>query len=106
MRSAAGLMRGRYFSSGGDEVVSGACLSLTFPGLLACTNKLLQNERCYLEDPVTSVALKNGNTTLDDLLSHFVGGVHDVLRTAGKTPVVWEEVIPFPSFLQPLRLFH
>lgn len=62
------------------------------PRSLQLIPSIPQNDACYEEDPTTSGALLTKNTTLDDLLSAFVEGVHHELRAAGKTPVVWEEV--------------
>ncbi|GAA5980843.1 hypothetical protein JCM10908_003888 [Rhodotorula pacifica] len=71
LHEAATLTPSPLLSSGGDEV----------------------NERCYLEDEDTSAAMLRYNSTLDDLLSEFVNGVHDSIRERAKTPVVWEEMV-------------
>ncbi|CAH7681249.1 family 20 glycoside hydrolase [Phakopsora pachyrhizi] len=68
---AASLFPGSLLSTGGDEI----------------------NKRCYEDDEVTQSSLKSKNQTLNQALNHFVTETHQVLRKAGRTPVVWEEIV-------------
>ncbi|KZW01500.1 N-acetylhexosaminidase [Exidia glandulosa HHB12029] len=70
-KAAASIVPSKYFSTGGDEV----------------------NSNCYTQDTVTQAALKSKNLTFEQALSNFVSGTHKSLATAGKTPVVWEEMV-------------
>lgn len=65
--TVAALSTSPYFSTGGDEI----------------------NVPCYMEDPVVNASTAN----LNDSISTFVSGLHTTLRSAGKTPVVWEEMV-------------
>ncbi|GAA5879825.1 hypothetical protein JCM8547_005776 [Rhodosporidiobolus lusitaniae] len=71
VKSVTSLSSSQYFSTGGDEV----------------------NELCYMEDPVTGGVMNSTGASLDDLLMTFVSGLHETVRAAGKTPVVWEEMV-------------
>ncbi|EJD50624.1 N-acetylhexosaminidase [Auricularia subglabra TFB-10046 SS5] len=70
-KSAASKMPGRFFSTGGDEI----------------------NSNCYAKDSVTQAALKTKNQTLEQALNAFTQRTHAALAAAGKTPVVWEEMV-------------
>lgn len=71
IEAASGMFKSRLFSTGGDEV----------------------NARCYLDDPETQQALQRSGRTLEQALDVFTQSTHGVLRNAGKTPVVWEEMV-------------
>ncbi|KIR82856.1 hexosaminidase [Cryptococcus gattii E566] len=71
LQEVSSLSKGRYFSTGGDEI----------------------NVNCMLEDLPTTSALKARGWTLDDALDHFTKKTHAPLRHAGKTPVVWQEMV-------------
>ncbi|OAX35229.1 glycoside hydrolase family 20 protein [Rhizopogon vinicolor AM-OR11-026] len=60
-----------YFSTGGDEL----------------------NTNCYADDYLTQQQLNSTNTTLNDALNTFTQAAHGALISAGKTPVVWEEMV-------------
>ncbi|OJA11466.1 hypothetical protein AZE42_10272 [Rhizopogon vesiculosus] len=60
-----------YFSTGGDEL----------------------NTNCYADDYPTQQQLNSTNTTLNDALNTFTQAAHGALISAGKTPVVWEEMV-------------
>ncbi|KAG8961610.1 N-acetyl-glucosamine-6-phosphate deacetylase [Tulasnella sp. 419] len=62
---------GKYFSTGGDEI----------------------NANCYTEDPETQAQLKANGQTLDQALDVFTKETHAVVTKAGKSPVVWEEMV-------------
>ncbi|KAG8981547.1 N-acetyl-glucosamine-6-phosphate deacetylase, partial [Tulasnella sp. 427] len=61
----------KYFSSGGDEV----------------------NFACYAHDPQTQSELKSSKKTLETALASYVEQTHSTITAAGKTPVVWEEMV-------------
>ncbi|GAA5909082.1 beta-N-acetylhexosaminidase [Sporobolomyces salmoneus] len=71
LASSSSQFPSKYFSTGGDEI----------------------NDACYQTDPSTSALLSANNATLNDLLFKFVNGTHGTLRSVGKTPVVWEELV-------------
>ncbi|KAH7103347.1 N-acetylhexosaminidase [Auriculariales sp. MPI-PUGE-AT-0066] len=71
LSALAGVMPGKYFSTGGDEV----------------------NEGCYGSDQPTQADLKASGKTLRDTISSFVQSTHQTLGQKGKTPVVWEEMV-------------
>ncbi|GAA5918632.1 hypothetical protein JCM6882_007887 [Rhodosporidiobolus microsporus] len=79
VKSAMSMTKAPYFSTGGDEV----------------------NEACYSQDSLVSTILTRRNTTVKALLDAFVSGLHGTVREAGKTPVVWEEMVL--DFELPLR---
>ncbi|KAK0464781.1 beta-hexosaminidase [Desarmillaria tabescens] len=61
----------KYFSTGGDEI----------------------NFNCYDQDEVTQADLAARGITITQALGLFTEATHGVLRAAGKTPVVWEEML-------------
>ncbi|KAG8964045.1 N-acetyl-glucosamine-6-phosphate deacetylase [Tulasnella sp. 425] len=69
--SVMGMFPSKYFSPGGDEV----------------------NFKCYAHDPQSQVELKSSKKTLEKALSSYVEQTHSVITGAGKTPVVWEEMV-------------
>ncbi|WVQ81171.1 hypothetical protein IAT38_003293 [Cryptococcus sp. DSM 104549] len=71
LESVAGLGAGKYFSTGGDEI----------------------NMNCMLTDKHTTASLKANNWSIDDALDHFTAVTHAPIRKAGKTPVVWQEMV-------------
>ncbi|KAF8901265.1 N-acetylhexosaminidase [Mucidula mucida] len=60
-----------YFSLGGDEI----------------------NAQCYTDDTETQSALNSTGETFTDALNKFTTATHGAVRDAGKTPVVWEEMV-------------
>ncbi|KAF8315602.1 N-acetylhexosaminidase [Clavulina sp. PMI_390] len=62
---------GTLFSTGGDEI----------------------NANCYNTDNATQAELASKGITFDQALSDFVVNGHAAVRKAGKTPVVWEEMV-------------
>jgi hexosaminidase len=62
---------GKYFSTGGDEL----------------------NTKCYDIDDSTQSDLQSSGKTLEQALDTFTQASHEVLTSAGKTPVVWEEMV-------------
>ncbi|KAG8734073.1 N-acetyl-glucosamine-6-phosphate deacetylase [Ceratobasidium sp. 414] len=62
---------GTLFSTGGDEV----------------------NTNCYAEDQSVQNKLKEQNIPIDDALDKFTNVTHAAVRSAGRTPVVWEEMV-------------
>ena len=76
--NAANIFSGNYFSTGGDEI----------------------NTKWYADDPQTQQALSASGKTLAQALDDFVQAEHKALKGAGKTAVVWEElVLTFPVTL-------
>ncbi|KAG8917844.1 N-acetyl-glucosamine-6-phosphate deacetylase [Tulasnella sp. 417] len=69
--SVMGMFPSKYFSSGGDEV----------------------NFNCYAHDAQTQTELKLSKKTLEKALASYVEQTHSVVTGAGKTPVVWEEMV-------------
>ncbi|EJC97794.1 beta-hexosaminidase [Fomitiporia mediterranea MF3/22] len=69
--AVASMMPSSLLSTGGDEV----------------------NEPCYAEDTQTQAALNATGMTIEQALSNFTQATHGALRDAGKTPVVWEEMV-------------
>ncbi|KAK0201564.1 beta-hexosaminidase [Desarmillaria ectypa] len=61
----------KYFSTGGDEI----------------------NFNCYANDNVTQADLAARGITITQALDSFTESTHGALRAAGKTPVVWEEML-------------
>ncbi|KAF8754955.1 beta-acetyl hexosaminidase like [Rhizoctonia solani] len=62
---------GTLFSSGGDEI----------------------NAKCYAEDEETQKQLQNQGLDFEGALNVFTNQTHKAIRDAGRTPVVWEEMI-------------
>ncbi|TCD65815.1 N-acetyl-glucosamine-6-phosphate deacetylase [Steccherinum ochraceum] len=71
LHAAAHLFPSPFFSTGGDEL----------------------NANCYDQDAETQQILNSTGQTLEQALSGFVGATHTALRSVGKTPVVWEEMV-------------
>ena len=69
--SFSSLFSSKLFSTGGDEI----------------------NLLCYQDDAATQTALSNAKLTFEQALSKFTQATHKVLTDAGKTPVVWEEMV-------------
>ncbi len=65
------MFTSKYFSTGGDEI----------------------NANCYTDDAVTQADLSASGQTFTQALSSFTESTHKALRAAGKTPVVWEEMV-------------
>ncbi|KAG7444220.1 N-acetylhexosaminidase [Guyanagaster necrorhizus] len=61
----------KYFSTGGDEI----------------------NFNCYDDDNVTQADLAAKGVTITQALNSFTESTHGALHVAGKTPVVWEEMV-------------
>ncbi|KAK4703376.1 hexosaminidase, partial [Phenoliferia sp. Uapishka_3] len=70
-RTAAGLVTGIYFSTGGDEI----------------------NTKCYSADPTMNATTIASDNSINAGLKTFVHGIHDAVRELNKTPVVWEEMV-------------
>jgi len=68
--SVADLFPGQYFSTGGDEI----------------------NSPCYAEDEETQTALNSTGKSFEQALDAFTQATHRVLKSKGKTAVVWEEM--------------
>ncbi|EKM79144.1 hypothetical protein AGABI1DRAFT_113758 [Agaricus bisporus var. burnettii JB137-S8] len=64
-----------------------------FPSTLFSTGGDEINANCYEMDNQTQSDLNTSGKTLDEALASFVGATHEVVRGAGKTPVVWEEIV-------------
>ncbi|KAG9103012.1 N-acetyl-glucosamine-6-phosphate deacetylase [Ceratobasidium sp. 370] len=62
---------GTLFSTGGDEI----------------------NAKCYAEDQPTQDELKKQGITIEGALDKFTNVTHAAVRSAGRTPVVWEEMV-------------
>ncbi|KAG8770215.1 N-acetyl-glucosamine-6-phosphate deacetylase [Ceratobasidium sp. 428] len=62
---------GTLFSTGGDEI----------------------NAKCYAEDQPTQDELKKQGITIEGALNKFTNVTHAAVRSAGRTPVVWEEMV-------------
>ncbi|KAJ1303293.1 hypothetical protein OPQ81_011490 [Rhizoctonia solani] len=62
---------GTLFSSGGDEI----------------------NAKCYAEDEETQKQLQSQGLDFEDALDVFTNQTHKAIRDAGRTPVVWEEMV-------------
>ncbi|KAI0072037.1 N-acetylhexosaminidase [Panus rudis PR-1116 ss-1] len=71
LSAAAKIFPSSMFSTGGDEI----------------------NTNCYEHDNQTQAILQYTGQTLDQALSAFTQTTHGALRNAGKTPVVWEEMV-------------
>ena len=48
---------------------------------------------CYAADDETQAELNSTGKTVFDALSDFTATTHGALRSLGKTPVVWEEMV-------------
>jgi hypothetical protein len=48
-----------------------------------------------MDDAVTAKSLEDKGWTLDQALDNFVAEVHEPIRQAGKTPVVWQEMVRY-----------
>ncbi|KAF7767960.1 CAZyme family GH20 [Agaricus bisporus var. burnettii] len=70
IKSMTSMFPSPLFSTGGDEI----------------------NANCYEKDDQTQSDLNASGQTLDEALASFVGATHEVVRGAGKTPVVWQEI--------------
>lgn len=70
-KATTDLLPSKYFSTGGDEL----------------------NMDCYVNDTVTQNYLQKTNTTIDQGLDVFTKETHRTLNEAGKTPVVWQEMV-------------
>jgi len=71
LSSISSRFPGKYFSTGGDEI----------------------NTECYAVDEPTQQALNATNQTVEQALNTFTEVTHGVLQAAGKTTVVWEEMV-------------
>ncbi|KAF8479979.1 N-acetylhexosaminidase [Gautieria morchelliformis] len=70
-RSVSSDFPSKYLSTGGDEL----------------------NTACYSQDNETQAELKASGQTLEQALNTFTQAIHSTLKAAGKTPVVWEEMV-------------
>ncbi|KAJ6477180.1 N-acetylhexosaminidase [Mycena vitilis] len=71
LKAAAGMFQSQLFSTGGDEL----------------------NANCYTQDNQTQASLASGNKTFAQALDTFTQASHAALRSAGKSAVVWEEMV-------------
>ncbi|CAL1713569.1 unnamed protein product [Somion occarium] len=71
LTAAAKLFPSKFFSTGGDEV----------------------NTECYANDSQTQSILQSTGQTFEQALSGFMQTTQGALEKAGKTPVVWEEMV-------------
>lgn len=69
--AVASVFPSKYVSTGGDEV----------------------NTNCYNDDAETQASLNASGQTLDEALNTFLQATHGTLKKAGKTPIVWEEMV-------------
>ncbi|KAF8262392.1 glycoside hydrolase family 20 protein [Lactarius quietus] len=69
LSAVAEMFPSTLFSTGGDEI----------------------NARCYTDDAETQQEL--GGRTLNQALDAFTQATHGAIRSLGKTPVVWEEMV-------------
>ncbi|KAJ3566885.1 hypothetical protein NP233_g6718 [Leucocoprinus birnbaumii] len=76
-------------------------VSSMFPSKLLSTGGDELNTNCYSKDAQTQQDLKSQGKTLEQALDTFTQATHSALRTAGKTPVVWEGA---PQSYQAVRL--
>lgn len=70
-KSVAAAFPSKYMSTGGDEL----------------------NTECYAQDSETQADLKASGQTFEQALNTFTQATHGALRQAGKTPIVWEEMV-------------
>ncbi|KAG7088809.1 hypothetical protein E1B28_012769 [Marasmius oreades] len=71
LTAVASKLPSKFFHTGGDEV----------------------NVPCYDQDQQTQQELHSSGRTLEQAIGHWVDATHDKLRSIGKTPVVWEEMV-------------
>ncbi|KAJ7626592.1 N-acetylhexosaminidase [Mycena polygramma] len=71
LKAAAGMFQSQLFSTGGDEL----------------------NANCYTQDNETQASLASGNKTIAQALDTFTQASHAALRSAGKSAIVWEEMV-------------
>ncbi|KAH7911725.1 N-acetylhexosaminidase [Hygrophoropsis aurantiaca] len=69
--AVAKMFPSKFFSTGGDEI----------------------NENCYTQDTETQQNLKASGQDIEQALSSFTQSTHGALKSMGKTPVVWEEMV-------------
>jgi N-acetyl-beta-hexosaminidase len=69
--SVASTFPSKYISTGGDEVNTG----------------------CFSNDNETQNILRSTGQTIEQVLNSFTQATHGALRNAGKTPIVWEEMV-------------
>ncbi|TFK48766.1 N-acetylhexosaminidase [Heliocybe sulcata] len=68
-------------------------LSKMFPSKLLSTGGDELNINCYDQDEVTQGTLNKTGKTLEQALDSFTQATHSALAQAGKTPIVWEEMV-------------
>ncbi|KAH9932733.1 N-acetylhexosaminidase [Epithele typhae] len=68
-------------------------MSKMFPSTLFSTGGDELNTKCYDIDEPTQASLNASGKTLEQALDTFTQTTHKVLTDAGKTPVVWEEMV-------------
>ncbi|EJC98414.1 N-acetylhexosaminidase [Fomitiporia mediterranea MF3/22] len=71
LADVANLFPSSLFSTGGDEI----------------------NANCYQNDEETQQSLSSSGKTIEQALDGFTNVTHKAVRDAGKTPVVWEEMV-------------
>ncbi|KZT28738.1 glycoside hydrolase family 20 protein [Neolentinus lepideus HHB14362 ss-1] len=68
-------------------------VSKMFPSKFVSTGGDELNVNCYDQDSVTQGTLNKTGQTLEQALDSFTQATHGALAKAGKTPVVWEEMV-------------
>ncbi|EPQ54821.1 N-acetylhexosaminidase [Gloeophyllum trabeum ATCC 11539] len=68
-------------------------VSKLFPSKFVSTGGDELNVNCYDQDPVTQATLNATGQTLEQALDTFTQATHGALKEAGKTPIVWEEMV-------------
>ncbi|KAL0064340.1 Glucosamine-6-phosphate isomerase (Glucosamine-6-phosphate deaminase) (GNPDA) (GlcN6P deaminase) [Marasmius tenuissimus] len=71
LTAVASKLPSKFFHTGGDEV----------------------NQPCYNRDQQTQDELGKSGRSLEDAIGDWVDATHDRLRSIGKTPIVWEEMV-------------
>ncbi|KAL0064337.1 Glucosamine-6-phosphate isomerase (Glucosamine-6-phosphate deaminase) (GNPDA) (GlcN6P deaminase) [Marasmius tenuissimus] len=71
LTAVASKLPSKFFHTGGDEL----------------------NQPCYNQDQQTQDELERSGRSLEDAIGDWVDATHDRLRSIGKTPIVWEEMV-------------
>ena len=80
---AIGLISSKYFGTGGDEI--------NMPCMVSPEGSMSADKQTA--DPRFNASLVQYNWTFVDALNNFTAITHSALHEAGKTPVVWEEMV-------------
>ena len=68
-------------------------VSSVFPSKYISTRGDELNTQCFTSDNQTQAVLKASGQTIEQALNSFTQATHGALRSAGKTPIVWEEMV-------------